>query len=797
MNPKSQSLFRLATRIFGTLVVLALILTGLGGAWFYSRLRASLPQLDGPAKISGLAAPVTVERDALGVPTIRGQSQLDVTRTLGWLHAQERFFQMDLQRRHAAGELAELFGATALSRDRATRQHGFRRLAQNVLTRLSTQERALADAYTAGVNAGLTALAEKPFEYFVLRSTPQPWLPEDTLLVVYAMTIDLQDPTARYDRSLMTLRDQLGAEALAFFAPSLTPDDAALDGSTTPLPPVPGPQVLDLRRRFKSTVALPPPPALEPLYPGSNAFALSGAHTATGAALLASDPHLDHSVPNVWYRTVLAWPDHRLVGVTLPGLPSLVIGSNGHIAWGLTDSYADTSDLIVLQTDPMAPALYSAPGRSDLLKIEKHRETILVRGGNPVSVDYDWTIWGPVIATTDQKRLIVHHWIAYEPTATNLRFAEICDTTNVTEAVTLARRVGMPAHNFIVADAAGAIAWTVAGAVPKRVGYDGRLPTNWSFGDRRWEGLLADETPTVIQPTTGTLWSANNRMIGGEAFTRLGDGGYARPARAAQIRDALAPLKQATPADLLKIQLDDRALFLGQWQKLLLTTLTPAVCAGKKSRVELRTLAENWAGRATTESVSYRLVRDFRTAVAARVFAPIFASCIDADPRFSWRRFAYEPALQTLLREQPAHLLNPDFATWEALLTTAADDVTAALDRSSTPLARAAWGPANALRMRHPFGFVFPTWLTGWLRFPPTPLPGDADMPRLQAPGHGASMRLVVSPGREAEGLFHMPGGQSGHPLSPYFRAGHAAWENGDPTPLLPGKTEHTLTLTP
>ncbi len=803
---------RRLTFLFGGLLALTVLGALVGGGWFYTRLRASLPQLDGPAKISGLTAATTVERDALGVPTICGRDRLDVFRTLGWVHAQERFFQMDLLRRHAAGEVAELIGPAAVAHDRRFRIHGFRALAQKVLATLPAADRALLDAYTAGINTGLSALAAPPFEYLALRSAPRPWLPEDSVLVLYALTLDLQDNEARHDRALMTLRDQLGHEALAFFAPTVAPDDAALDGSVAELPPIPGPANLDLRKRPKSTVALPPPIARDPTALGSNAFALSGAHTATGAALLASDPHLDLSVPNIWYRAVLIWPSaaasapsgsppHQLTGATLPGLPALIIGSNGHIAWGVTVAYTDTTDLIVLQSDPSATALYTAPGQKDLLKLEKRRETILVRGADPVTADYDWSIWGPVVATTDKKRPIVQRWTAHDPAAVNLRFTALNEATDVAAAIAIAHRAGVPALNFIVADSAGDIAWTVAGSHPKRIGYDGRLPTDWSFGDRRWDGFLGDATPSIIKPPSGRLWSANHRMVGGDALAALGDGGYHRAARAAQIRDALAPLERATPRDLLAIQLDDRALFLTSWQQRLLATLTPAATADKKSRAELRALVETWNARATPDSVGYRLVQEFRLAVAARVLTPIFEICADADTKFSWRRLPYEAPLQVLLREKPAHLLTPDYATWDALLLAAADDVVTNATRTASSLATATWGQRNTLRLRHPLAAALPGWLpdalTGWLRFPATPMAGDVDMPRTQNTSHGPSLRLVVSPGREAEGLFHMPGGQSGHPLSPYFRAGHDAWLRGEPTPLLPGKTEHTLTFAP
>jgi penicillin amidase len=350
----------------------------------------------------------------------------------------------------------------------------------------------------------------------------------------------------------------------------------------------------------------------------------------------------------------------------------------------------------------------------------------------------------------------------------------------------------------VVADTAGNIAWTVTGRIPKRVGYDGRLPTNWAFGDRRWDGYLtSNEVPAIVSPASGRLWSANQRQVGGAALTALGDNGFNRAPRGAQLRDDLAPLERATPRDLLNVQLDDRALFLAPWQKLLVETLTPEVVAQKSFRGELRALAEKWDGHASVDSVSYRLAREFRTAVLSKIFEPIFQPCVDADPSFDWQRLRLETAAWTLIHDKPAHLLNPDYASWEALLVAAADSVVSDLDRQGVPLERATWGARNIARIRHPFSRTLPSWLTGWLNLPADQLPGDTDMPRVAGPATGASERFVVSPGREAEGIFHMPGGQSGHPLSPFYRAGHTAWVRGEPTPFLPGPTAHTLELTP
>jgi len=805
-------------RLIVSLLSVVLLVAVVFVVWFYFQLRGSLPQLDGARTLSGLSASVSVTKDALGVPTVKAQSRNDAARALGFVHAQDRFFQMDLLRRRGAGELAALIGHAALPLDRGTRPHRFRELAHTVFAQLPAEKRALLENYAAGVNAGLEALGKKPFEYFVLRETPQPWTAEDCVLVIYAMTLDLQDAKNTYERSLMTLRDTFGTDAVGFFAPLLTPNDAALDGSTGKLPPIPGPNVVDLREasadsksdHAKTAALLRTRDTGDPLYPGSNSFALSGSHTVSGAALLANDPHLNLAIPNIWYRAVLEWndapdratpnsgPAHRVVGVTLPGLPFVVLGSNGHIAWGLTVAYADTDDLVAVDVNPVSHDYYKLPGSDELVPIEKRRDVIKVKGGADEIVETQWTRWGPVIGTDARERPLAHHWIAYDPEATNLRFADLETATTTADALAIAHQSGMPAHNFLVADQSGAIGWTIAGKLPRRIGFDGRLPVSWSYGDRRWDGFLpAMDVPTIADPASGRLWTANQRMLGGDALTRLGDGGYAVPFRAARVRDDLSALEHATPKDLHAIQLDVRAVHLDRWQQLLLSVLTPEAIAENSARGKLRELVQSWEGRATIDSVSYRLVRYFCTATADAVLSPIYARCFERLPDFNWRLFQYEPALWAILEQKPAHLLSPNYRSWDALLLHAADDVIEQLKKEDASLAHATWGEHNRADIRHPFGRVLPSFFTRWLNLPNDPLPGDLDVPRIQKPSYGASMRLVVSPGREEEGLFEMPGGESGHPLSPYYQAGHESWVHGEPTPLLPGKPEHTLTLSP
>jgi penicillin amidase len=777
-------------------------------AWGWWQFRGSLAQLDGERALAGLGAPVQVERDALGVPTLTGANRPDLARALGFLHAQERFFQMDLLRRRGAGELSELFGRAALDLDREARLHGFRRLAAQVIAASTPAEHAVITAYTAGVNAGLAALGKTPWEYLVVRAAPAPWREEDSVLCIYAMWFDLQDYRGNFERTRDAVRQALGQTALDFFAPRGNSWDAALDGSRFPAPPLP-----PLRLKATDSAALPPP-AESPSkrVTGSNAFAVAGHHTATGAALLANDMHLDHNLPQIWYRAVLRWTDdrgpHRLVGVTLPGTPFITVGSNGRLAWGYTDAYIDTTDVITVGVENRANSFYQTP--DGWKEIEDRPEVIKIKGGEEVAFTARWTRWGPFIDGPKDGRGLVLRWVAHDPAATNVHSLELEQAQTVAEAVAIAHRSGIPHENTIFADAEGNVAWTITGPIPKRVGFDGRVPVTWGFGDRRWDGYYpAAEVPVVTtQPKTpvelpapdGLVWTGNNRALGNDAYAKLGDSGYDEGARAGQIRDGLRALvasgRKIQPADLLAIQLDDRAVFLARWQKRLLDLLTEEAVAGHPDRAELREAVRTWGGHASVDSAAYRLVQNFRLRTAELALTPFAEAAQQEYAAFNWRGLPYEDALWRLVTEQPPALLNPSYGSWNALLLDAADSVVTVAHKSG-PLAEYTWGRRNRLSMQHPFSRFLPKMIGQWLDMPRDALAGDVDMPRVAGPRHGQSERLVVSPGHEDQAIFHMPGGQSGHPLSPFYRAGHDAWVKGEPTPLLPGPVQHTLTLKP
>jgi penicillin amidase len=784
-------------------IVLALVvLSGGGTAWLNRALRASLPQLEGRRALAGLSAPVTIARDAHGVPRIEGASRLDVARATGFLHAQERFFQMDLLRRRAAGELSELIGPATVKADREVRVHRFRNLAERVVAAASAEERGLLDAYAAGVNAGLAALRGAPFEYLALRAAPAPWRPEDSILCALAMFVTLQGNQPEREMVIGWARELLRPELAAFLDPRGTEWDAPVEGEPFRVGAIPGPDVFDLRKQ--PPVAVQTAFALEDLDDaravGSNNWAVSGAHTASGAPLLADDMHLGIGVPNTWYRATMAWSDaggkHEVTGVTLPGTPAVIVGSNTRVAWGFTNSEGDWADVVVVEPDPGDEGAYRTP--EGPRRFERVTERIKVKGAPDETLEVMGTIWGPIVHTDREKRLRALRWVAQDPGGVNLRISGIETATTLAEAQAAANQAGIPAQNFVAVDRDGHIGWTIMGRMPKRFGFDGRAPSSWADGKRGWDGWRAPaDYPRIVDPPIGRIWTANARVVSGEKYEKLQEGVYDLGARQKQIRDSLLGIEKATERDMLEVQLDDRALFLARWRDLLLKTLASEAVAKDARRGEMRELVDKWGGRASIDSVGYRIVRAFRLAVAEAVLAPLVSACKAADERFEWNRLPFfEGPLWALVTERPAHLLETKYAAWDDLLLAAADKTLAELTKDGARLAEQTWGARNTSLFQHPLSRAVPS-LSRFLDVARQPLPGDSHMPRFQAPSSGASERLVVSPGREAEGIFHMPVGQSGHPLSPYYQDGHEAWVNGEATPFLPGPAVHVLTLTP
>ncbi len=790
-------MIRFAARWFKRLLLTTTLLLVIAALLVWAMLRASLPQLDGSVAVAGISAPVIIERDANGAPTLQAKNRNDLAFATGYVHAQDRFFQMDLSRRNSAGELSELIGSVALEHDRRVRLHRFRARAELLISEQGAAERAVLDAYVAGVNAALAAMAGRPFEYQVLRSEPRPWTAADSILIGYTMFLELNDERANRDVQRGFAARVLPAQVFAWLYPQGTRWDAPLQGAARVEAALPGPELLDLRTFRLPTAALPL--LIDEPLPGSNNWAVGGELTADGRALIADDMHLGLRAPSVFYRARLQYDEPQavdLAGVTLPGVPILVAGSNGHVAWAFTNSYGDWSDAIIVRQGSKRNSYLTPDGERTFDLV---RERINVRGAASEELLVRETIWGPVrddVVHPDGELAI--SWIAHESRGMNLRQIELETARNVDEIIAVANTVGQPPQNFVSGDAAGNIAWTIAGQIPLRDGYDPNLPVDGAVyrGFVGW--LPASDYPRIVNPDNARIWTANARVVDGEALAVVGDSGYDLGARASQIRDGLLARDHFAPADMLAIQLDDRALFLARWRDLLLAVLDDEAIRDNAGRQRYRELVRDWLPRAAVDSVGYRLVRGFRNQVQSTVFnmlmTPVRAAYpFDVPLRMSQQ---FEAPLWSLVSEQPAHLLTADFENWQALLLAAVDSNLAFYLKQPGGLERRSWGELNTAAVNHPLSPALP-WFARWLDMPHQPLPGDNDMPRVQAPAFGASERFAVAPGAEQQGYLHLPAGQSGHPLSPYYRRGHADWVEGRPTPFLPGAAAHTLTLTP
>jgi penicillin amidase len=765
-------------------------------------LRGSLPQLQGEAAIAGLASEATIERDALGTITVTAGSEADAARALGFAHAQERFFEMDLARRSAAGELAALVGPAALPRDRSNRVHRLRARMPAFLAAIPAVQREVLDAYSTGVNDGLDALAVRPFPYLLLRAEPQPWLPEDSLLAGLAMFFELQDAQNRRELSLWQLRDHLPEPLLALLGAPGTRWDAPLLGDAWPEPE---PQAL---REALMSLPAAPASAIAKLesdvdaqeVPGSNNFAVSGQLTVDGRSIVADDMHLGLRAPGTWMRLRLRYPDARAAtgsvdatGVSLPGVPGLVVGSNGRIAWGFTNSYGDWLDWVRVDFVDNGRRRYRTPDGEAEIVVQQER--LAVKGAPDEVLEVRETRWGPLLADSGDGAALALMWTAQRPGAIDLGLGGLLHANSVEEAVAIAQRSGTPVQNLVVGDANGHIAWTLMGRLPQRLGdCDPAQPLRPLDGCEWAPGWIDPAAvPALIKPPEGRVWSANSRMVDEEGLKVVGNGGYDLGARQRQIRDRLFERALFTETELMAVQLDDEARFMRPWWKRLRVALESAPHDPALAELEAATREE--PQRASIESVSYRAARGFRGLLLERALQRLLAPA-----RAALGESLIEPRTQQI---EPLLLALTDAggAGSDVLASAQALDAAHALasDWASQggSFAERSWGERNTASICHPLAAALPGFARPALCMPRQPLPGDSNLPRVQAPSFGASQRMVVAPGREDDGLFHMPGGASGHPLSPFWGAGHTDWAAGTPSPFLPGPAEYRLTLVP
>ena len=790
------------------------------------------------ALVAALSAPVEIELDRVEIPTIRAQSLEDAVAAQGWIHARERFLQMDLARREAAGELGELVPA-AVALDRATRVLGLRAVADRALGELPVSHRTLLERYCDGVNAQLAAGA--PVEYRLLKVQPKPWTPADCVLVQLGMARYL-DGSARQDRSRAALWSAFPPEVARFLSSSSGALDMSIDGSPLPAPlELPGTGALDLRTSAKSAPSAATPQAFDArpqptlaadarVHPGSNAFAVAGTRTKDGRAIVANDMHLALMAPGIWYRVAIEWGDaparRTLVGLSLPGVPLVVQGTNGHVAWGFTNLTADLSDVVLVERDPANAARYLVDGGSEAFG--EFRETLA--GGEELT--RRTTRWGPVVETLPDGRLVVVRCATFEPRGIDFGLFELATTTTLEQSLDAVRRWRGPPQNALFADANGRIGWTIAGTLPARGG-DHPTPVPLSWRDLpSWSGALAaDAKPAIVDPPSGILTSGNQLSLAPTVALRAVLGlDEAGGDRAYRLREILSTRSDWTEPELHAVQLDVRSPRLVRWRDAIIaalpehhttgatdspmpppaesserSTATPSGDAAAHGSMNRGTSPKGsaaasalaapptsrdahaaivaWDGEVTAAATAPVVLdafrqefrADFARALAAR--APAAADASELEGAID------DEALLRVLEARPEHLC-PGADGWSALVGVCLERATGRATEPDNTLATR--GARNRAAIRHPAADSLGA-AARMAEMPRTPLPGHPTCVRVQTPQFGASERSVVSPGRLAEAILVTPCGQSGMPMSPHFRSLHRPWQDGTPYPLLPG----------
>ena len=770
-------------------------------AALWAVLRLSLPDLTGEQELRGLEKPVAVMYDEHGIPTIQAASRHDAYQALGYVTARDRLFQMDLFRRSASGRLAEIFGQDAVELDSEQRVFGFQQVAAAISARLSENERQTLQAYADGVNAFLVHARVLPFEFVVLQYRPEPWTIEDSCLVMLYLYQQLSWSDLA-ERTLTVMQQTLPADVVAFLTPDSDPYTVALFGGTAshrPMQQLPRAGLASLLR--SSPRESPSASALLQILPraaGSNAWAVDRTKTADGRAILANDMHHPLSLPSLWYRTAISDGTTTMSGVVAPGMPVVIAGSNDRVAWGVTNALVDTVDLVLLEVDSQDASRYRAPG--GWRRFEERVEVIHVKNEPARSITVQNTIWGPVSRNSLLRKPVAVHWILLDESALNFKMLEMIEAESIERGLTVVNRAGGTPLNIVLADRRGHIAWTWSGKVPVRHGFDGTVSRSWADGRIGWRSYVAPESlPRVVDPPSGFIAVANSRTVGADYPYAVGsdfDNGY----RAYHITEHLRDMTRVTEEDMRRLQLDTHSDLYRFYQRLLLDVLTDDTIASHPLLAEARGAIQAWDGRAEVESVGFTLLVSYRNLLIDRLIGAILEPCRRADSTFQYEWGTVEGPLRTLLTaKEPVSLLDQaKDKSWDDFLRRTLLDLIRQLkqDLGVQSLDELTWGRINAPVIAHPLAEAIPV-IGQWLKLPTRPLPGCDFCIRASSSMHGASERLVVSPGRHRDGMLSVPGGQSGHPLSAQFTDQYPYWSNGDALPFMPSRAVGVLTLNP
>ena len=777
--------------------VAALLLLGslaLGAAYLY--LRQSLPVLEGEVLASALKSPVEVLRDAYGVPHIFAATQGDAAYALGYVHAQDRLWQMDMNRRIGSGRLAEILGPAALDTDRFLRTIGVRRSALENLARLDPDTRALLEAYAAGVNAFLASDPVLPVEFLLTGARPEPWSPVDSIVWVKMMAWDLGG-NWRNELLRMRLARTLSLARIQEFLPPY-PGDAPLP--IADLKELYGgldKEALRLAERDMDRVLALAPPEL-PEGAGSNNWVVAGSRSASGKPLLANDPHLSLTAPAVWYFAHIHTPGLNVIGATLPGVPVVTLGRNDRIAWGYTNTGPDVQDLYLEKLDPAGG--YITPNGPTPFRFVS--ETIKVKGAEDVKLEVRVTRHGPVISDVSKSALdlaprgyaVSFAWTALADDDLTIQSSiELGRSGSWPEFLAAARKFNAPQQNILYADVEGNIGYVAAGRIPVRKAGNnlmGLAPAPGWDARYDWAGFIPfEDLPQSYNPASGRLWTANDKIVapGYEPFITSE---WQPPYRS----DRIGALIEATPrhdiASFARMHSDVLSLAMREAMPYLLATIPRS----ENSRRALA-LLEQWNGEMRRDLPEPLILAGWWRELARRIYADELGEAFQPNwtPRAQF-------VINVLSDRDGQSRWCDDVRTKAA--ETCADLLAESLEASLADLAKRyggdmrarRWGEAHKARHEHrPLGRQP---LLGRIFDITVPSAGDAytvnvgqhylyDEAEPFANRHAPSLRAIYDLSDPEKSLFIHSGGQSGNRFSAHYNAFTEAWTNGEYIPMI------------
>jgi penicillin amidase len=737
-------------------------------------------------QLKGLHDRVTITRDERGIPYIEAKNDEDLYFAQGYVTASDRLWQMDLFRRTARGELAEVLGAgpnnSALEQDKQHRILGFAQEADAEAAQASPQSRAGLEAYSNGVNAYIASLDAKslPPEFQILQYRPRPWTASDSLIVAKLFAEALSN-TWRLDLMREGL-SVLPVEKRMALMPEISPLDVLVVGrdtkptkspSTNLRNPTPFSRetILALAENEEtSTAALARIGFHAETLAASNNWVVSGKHTVSGKPLLANDPHLAASAPPIWHMVHLTTPGLRVAGITAPGLPGVIIGHNDHIAWGFTNVGPDVQDLYLEKFDPADAKRYLTP--SGWRDANIRHEEIKVRKGftdsstNTVSVDVTVTRHGPIVFEKEGKRYALR-WTALDPKVNRPDVTFAMDRArNWKEFGKALELFTAPTQNIVYADVNGHIGYHAAGVVPVRKSGDGSVPYDGSTDDGEWVAYLpVDKLPQVLDPPSGIIVTANQRIVG-TSYQYFLTHSWAQPYRARRIFDLLNQKPKLTAEDFRHIQGDvfsiAGTLFAQESVKILRSQLTPT---DEKLRATIDA-CEKWYGQINADSHVAPVLAQMRLAFRSRILTAALGE--DLVKTFQWSNF--DTTLDRVITEQPKDWLPKEFKNYADFLRTCYDDAVKVLTKSIGPdEAKWTWGEMVKSRFPHPLAGAPLVGLQ--FTIPPFPQNGTGGLAGATVNvGSSVSMRLIADPSDWDKTQHGITLGESGLPSSPHWK---------------------------